>query len=885
LSIDPGSRLGPYEIVAPIGAGGMGEVFRARDTRLSREVAIKVLPAGLTSNEQLRARFEREAKAISALNHAHICTLFDVGHDAGRDYLVMELLEGESLADRLQKGPLPPEQVLRIGTQVALALDAAHRQGITHRDLKPGNVMLTKSGAKLLDFGLAKIAAEGELGPVSGLTDMRTAQKPLTQEGTILGTFQYMAPEQLEGNEAGARTDIFALGAVLYEMATGRRAFQGSSKTSLIAAIVSSQPEPVSSVVSMAPPALDHVIRRCLAKDPDERWQSAHDVATELQWIGEAGSSAGVAAPTLIRRKSRERIAWALAAMLGVVAGALAWSAWTTRAASVPRVVRFSILSEPGDRLGSLASNHVAISPDGSTIVRYVERGAVGKLIVRRLDTAAETAFDLPLQAHSFFFSPDGRSLAFFAGAKLKRIELGRGATQDVCDVFDGRGGSWAPDGTIYFTPAPAIGLWKVPAKGGTPQVVTTPDGGAGENSHRWIDLLPDGEHALITIRTQKIDSFDQAKIGVVSLKDGKWTTILEGGAFARYVEPGMILFTRASGVYAVPFDPGKLEITGPVENVLEGVTHYAFTGGGEWSVSRRGDLVYLPGATVGGRTEFDLRDRTGAVVRHLATVGDTLQWSLSPEGTRIAMTISAANDDVWVEDLERGTLTRLTFDPGDEGFPVWTRDGRTVMYAKGDRRAILKRPADGTGTAETLFDPKAIVDCGSVFPDGKTMAFTMVDKEKGTDIWLMSLDGKRETKLFIQTPFEESWPRISPDGRWLAYASNESGRYEVYVTGMNGEGRWQVSNGGGDVPEWSPRGNEIFFTAKDKLCAASIASGQKLAIGKPVELFEIGGALAVPAVDGKGFIVSRGAVDDSIRGVAVIVNWIDELKRRRRSE
>jgi dipeptidyl aminopeptidase/acylaminoacyl peptidase len=429
------------------------------------------------------------------------------------------------------------------------------------------------------------------------------------------------------------------------------------------------------------------------------------------------------------------------------------------------------------------------------------------------------------------------------------------------------------------------MGLWKVSASGGTPQVVTTPDAAAGENSHRWVDLLPDGEHALITIRTQKIDSFDQAKIGVVSLKDGKWTTILDGGAYARYVEPGMILFTRASGIYAAPFDPVKLKITGPAENVLEGVTHYPYTGGSEWSVSKRGDLVYQPGASMGGRTEFDLRDRTGASVRHLATVGDTGQWSLSPDGTKVAITISAANDDVWVEDLERGTLTRLTFDPGDEGFPVWTRDGRSVMYPRGDRRALLKRAADGTGTAEMLLDPKALVDCGSVAPDGKTMAITMVDPEKGSDIWLLPLDGKREPKLFIQTPFEESWPRFSPDGRWLAYASNESGRYEVYITGMNGEGRWQVSNGGGDLPEWSPLGNEIVFTAKDKLCAASIASGQKLAIGKPVELFDIGGGLAVPAVDGKGFIVSHSAVDDSPHGVGVVVNWMDELKRRGKAE
>jgi hypothetical protein len=884
MTIAPGSRLGPYEITSAIGAGGMGEVWRGKDTRLAREVAIKVLPPGLTSNEQLRARFEREAKAISSLNHPHICTLHDIGHDGGHDYLVMELLEGESLADRLQKGPLPPEQLIRLGAQIALALDAAHRQGITHRDLKPGNIMLTKSGAKLLDFGLAKMAAEGEAWPAAGLTDLLTAQKPLTQEGTILGTFQYMAPEQLEGNEAGARTDIFALGAVLYEMATGRRAFQGSSKTSLIAAIVSSQPEPVSTVAPMTPPALDHVIRRCLAKDPDERWQSAHDVATELQWIGEAGSSAGVAAPKLTRRKSRERVAWGLVALLAVAGGWHGWVEWRSRGENAPRVVRFSIPSEAGSRLGMLAGNHVAISPDGSTILRYIVRGGLIKLIVRRLDSGAESAFDLPAGGHSFFFSPDGLSVGFFSGGKLKRLELGRGAIQDVCDVFDGRGGAWAPDGTIYYTPAPAAGLWKVPAGGGTPRVVTTPDPAAGENSHRWVDLLPDGKHALVTVRTQKIDSFDQAKIAVVSLEDGKLTTIVDGGAFARYVEPGLVIFTRASGLYAAPFDSRSLKVTGPVENVLDGVTHYLYTGGAEWAVSRRGDLVYVPGATVAGRTEFDVFDRSGTIVRHLASVGDTAQWTLSPDGSRVAMTISAANDDVWVQDLERGTLTRLTFEPGDEGMPVWTRDGRSVIYPRGDRRALLKRAADGTGAAEMLLDPKALVDCGSVSPDGTTLAYTMFDQEKGTDIWLLSLDGKRASKLFIQTPFEEYWPRFSPDGRWLAYVSQESGRSEVYVSGMNDEGRWQVSNGGGDLPEWSPRGSELFFVAKDKLWASSISQGQKLAIGKPVELFDIGIGLEVPIEDGRHFIIGRQSVDDRMSGVNVVVFWVDELKRRQKS-
>ncbi|HKI85450.1 MAG TPA: protein kinase, partial [Thermoanaerobaculia bacterium] len=452
MTIQPGTRLGPYEIAAPIGAGGMGEVWRARDTRLEREVAIKVLPPELAEDAQFLKRFEREAKTISQLSHPHVCALYDVGEEktgasATVHYLVMELLEGESLAERIEKGRLPLDDVLKYGREIASALDAAHRRGITHRDLKPGNIMLTKSGAKLLDFGLAKSASEGQA-PIDGLTNLKTEAKPLTQEGTILGTFQYMAPEQLEGLEADARTDIFALGAVLYEMATGHRAFEAQSKTSLIAAIVSSQPEPISKVVAMSPPSLDHVVRRCLEKDPDDRWQSAHDVASQLQWISEAGSQAGVATPITIRRKTRERLAWAAAAILGIttIVVSLLW----LRAPEVQK--RSFRLTIPSSTSSYQQAGQGIISPDGARVIfTAMSPERKWSLWLRDLDSFDARAIDGTKRGVNGFWSPDGRSFAYWSGGNLMSIDLDGGSPQTIAPASWLQGGDWNKDGVIIF--------------------------------------------------------------------------------------------------------------------------------------------------------------------------------------------------------------------------------------------------------------------------------------------------------------------------------------------------------------------------------------------------------------------------------------------------
>ncbi len=561
MPLTPGTRLGPYEVLAPLGAGGMGEVYRAKDTRLDRTVAVKVLPSDLAADADRRARFEREGRAVSSLNHPHICTLHDVGRESGVqgtiDYLVMEYVEGETLDDRLAKGPLPLDQVLRFGAEIADALDKAHRHGIVHRDLKPGNVMLTRSGTKLLDFGLAKQSGVG--GKSEPLSTLETKAKPLTTEGTLLGTFQYMAPEQLEGREADARTDIFALGALLYEMASGKRAFTGKNQASLIAAIMSSEPAPISTVQPTTPAALDWVIKTCLAKDPDERWQSAHDVVSQLTWIAHGGSQAGLPGPTAVRRKSRERLLWGLTVLaLGL---ALAANLFNARRRAEPQgAVRSSIVLPEKSALRA-----AVLSPDGTKMV-CVARDATGRnvLWIRLLDSLVLQPLSGTENPAFPFWSPDSRSIGFFADGKLKRIDASGGPAQTLCDAPIGRGGSWSRDGVILFAPVPDGPLYRVPASGGTATRATQKDPVRGETSHRWPFFLPDGKHFLYLVASFGSHA-QQEKIGVyvASLDSKEETLLVRTSSSVAYAAPGYLLFFRERNLLAQPFDQKSLRTTG----------------------------------------------------------------------------------------------------------------------------------------------------------------------------------------------------------------------------------------------------------------------------------------------------------------------------------
>ncbi len=882
MTLTAGTRLGPYELSEMLGAGGMGEVYKARDTRLERSVAIKVLPSHLSSSPGLRERFEREAKAISSISHPNICALYDVGsapgtQDAELHYLVMEYLEGESLADRLGKGPLPLEQVLRYGVEIASALDKAHRAGIVHRDLKPGNIMLTKGGAKLLDFGLAKYAQSSQ--SVELLTSLPTEHKPLTQEGTILGTFQYMAPEQLAGEEADARTDIFAFGAVLYEMLTGARAFQGKNKTSLIGAIVSGEPRPVSALQPLTPPALEHVIRKCLAKEPDDRWQSAHDISEELKWIGSTSASSLVAPG----KRRRMRLVVPMIAIASAIAGAAAmWLMF--RNVEARQSARVAVALPNPSPSGAWANPNIAISPDGNMIAATFSVGDRDQLCLRHIEK-----FDfLPIagtqDASAPFFSFDGQWIGFFASGALKKVSITGGAPQTLAPAMFGRGGSWSREGTIYYTPNPGSGIWKVPASGGTPQKVTEPDAARGENSHRWPHLLPDGKHLLMTVRTDRITSFDEASIDVLSLESGKRTTIVEGGSNARYLTSGHVVFGRNGRLLAVPFVPGSSGASGPSVVVVEGISTLPESGAAFFDVATEtGDLIYLGGAARRGKTRLLTADRHGKTSEIAILNQGAVEPSVSPDDERIAFRVPAANDDVWVYEIARETFTRVSFEPGNETRPAWMPDSRRLVFGseRNSRPALLWRYADGSGTGEEITTGH-VDEPMSCSPDGKLVAFRRPGEKTGDDIWLARLEGTADPKPFLQTPFNEFQPVFSPKGNLLAYVSDESGKPEVYVRSLTpGGGRWQVSTQGGFDPTWSRDGSEIYYRKNDDFYAVAVSSVEPFRFGRPALMFSMND-IDFHDVLGKGFLLTK-RVDDTntFSHFNLIFRWSDDVAKR----
>ena len=869
MAVAVGSRLGPYEIVSRLGAGGMGEVWKARDTRLDRSVAVKILPAEFAENAQFKIRFEREAKTVSQLNHPHICTLFDVGEN----YLVMELLDGETLADRLARGPLPLSDVLRYGAQVADALDRAHRAGIIHRDLKPANIMITRSGAKLLDFGLAKS------GTAVVDVDGATVQKQLTQEGTIVGTFQYMSPEQLEGQEADARTDIFALGAVLYEMATGRRAFEGKTKTSLIAAIVKEQPRPVSEIIPLTPASLDHVIAKCLEKDPDARWQSAHDVGDELRWNAERGSQSSVAAPVVIRRKRREGLLLVTAAAAVSLAALATWGWWRATHRE-PEIVRVSIPLPPGSMLTGTGMPNLAFSPDGRRIVYAAGRDKF-ELSIRDLDSFEATPLPGTERAEGPFFSPDGEWLGFFVRGGISKLRLSGGVPLLVVPTGGAaRGATWGRDGYIYYADGTSAGLSRIAAEGGPPQTLTTPARERGENSHRWPQLLPDGKHLLFTIRTDRIDSFDEAKIAVLSLETKTWRVVLEGGSSARYLATGDLVFSQRDALFSVPFDLDSLTVKGSPRRIVDGVMTSESSGAAQYTIAEsRGTLAFIATTNQHGGTTMSEVDRTGRELRSFTLPRLIAAFQVSPDGKRLAAQVPAANDDIWTYDLERGTLTRSSFEPGDEWWPTWSADGSSIIF--GSAQALYIRKTNGAGPATSLAAART-AGWSSASSDGRLIVYSSLGSSTGSDLWLVSLaDGKATP--FLQTPSSETMPSFSPDGRSIAYCTNSSGAYEVVLRRLDGEGEWQISTGGGWQPRWSPDGRKIFYRFGNRFYEVSVSQDPRTVIGKPSLLFTI------PAVNqydvfGDGFLLSK--VDDpvvSATSIHVVLHWIDDLKRRTR--
>ena len=838
MSLNSGTKLGPYEIVAPIGAGGMGEVYKAKDTRLDRTVAIKVLPSHVASNPAVRQRFEREARAVSSLNHPHICTLYDIGSENGVDFMVMEHIEGDTLADRLKKGALPLDEALRTGIEIADALDKAHRQGVVHRDLKPGNIVLAKSGAKLLDFGLAKMASSPRRSLGEGGSALPTEAKPLTKEGSILGTFQYMAPEQLEGKEADARTDIFAFGAVLYEMVTGERAFKGKSQASLIAAILKDDPQPVSEYRPLSPPLLEHVVLRCLAKDSDERWQSAGDVKLGLEFLAETGSTeSGLSSATTGPSKR----GWLAAAILGALAAALAVGLVTNSLTPGPQPQprkEFSIMLPATDAF-SVDRGRIALSPSGSLLVYAARRNGIDQLFLRTMDRSEVKPIPGTEGGSAPFFSPDGSWVGFFADNALKKVAIAGGVPVILADGIgwvDGADGSWGRDGSVVYARRKGgqSGLYRVPASGGVTQSLTKPSSG----ERQWEPtFMPDAKTLLFTADSNT-DGRDDDRVMALTLETGELHELIDGSA-PRFSPTGHIVFVREASLWAIPFDAGRLDIKGVPVRVTG--TVYESELGTSFDIAHDGSLVYDP--TSLDRTLVSV-DREGRATPLSAAPDAYFGPRISPDGKRLIVETRRMDEGagIWVLDLERGSRVRLTL-PGNSHAPIWTRDGRQVVFSHTED--MQSAPADGSVERRTILTKEGTPVRGvarSWSPDGKTLAIHEIQSENNRNIFVFSPSEDSSPKPFLVTAFNEHSPDFSPDGRWLAYVSDESGRPEVYVREYPGPGRkWSISTEGGSQPVWSPAGGELFYREGTRLMVVTMETEPDVRFSKQKVLFEVG--------------------------------------------
>ena len=882
-----GSQISHYKIISKLGQGGQGEVYLAEDSRLDRKVALKILPEHLSERADLRERFEREARAVSSLNHPHICTLHDIGEQDGIHFLVMEHLEGESLADRLEKGALSLEQTLEYAIQIADALDKAHRQGVVHRDLKPGNIMLVKSGAKLLDFGLAKLKATEAT--EENLSALPTEQANLTAEGTILGTLQYMAPEQLEGKETDSRTDIFAFGAVVYEMATGKRAFEGSSQASLIAAIMGQEPRPMAELQPMTPQLLDQTVKKCLAKDPDERWQTATDLVTSLKWVTEVGTTMDSLPAGASPASWKRAIPWSVAGLLGIFA---LWSLWPSAPTELSISQRLT-LNLPSLYIQSSFGRTMVLSPDGQHLVYAGHtEGTEHHLFRRSMDQFDDVLISETEAARNLFFSPDSKWVGFLSttDGNLKKVSVMGGSPQPICDVkFTMRGASWGPDGNIIFgMVGPKAGLYQVSASGGSPQQLTEADSERDEEDHRWPHILPGGKDVLFTIRVSGPDDSNN-RIAVLSLETGEWKTLIQGGNDSQYAPTGHLLFVRSENLMAVPFDLASLEVTGDAVPVMGNIS-LSPQGMANLTFSGDGTLIYLPTGQV-SNSSLVWVDRDGRSEPLLERQGTIDEPRLSPDEQRITFTMwNEAGRHVWIFDPDRGTTNPLTFDR-QNARGIWTPDGNAIIFASNRSGffSIYSIPAGG-GEAEPLVMRGRNLVVTSLSRGGE---FLFSPGPTLSDIWVSSLEGDREPQPIRENRFHERSAVFSPDGQWIAFTSDRSRTDEIYVQPYPSEGGIerieQISNNGGRQPVWSHDGRELFYRSDDSMMVVPIQMEPTFKAGAPQLLFE--GAYSDAYYgstsnyditdDGQRFLMVKSS---ALRGTGdtlrVVLNWFEELTR-----
>ncbi|HEY3349635.1 MAG TPA: protein kinase [Thermoanaerobaculia bacterium] len=931
MSISAGTKLGPYEILSPLGAGGMGEVYRAKDTRVDRAVALKVLPEEFFESEERRGRFEREARMLASLNHPGIATLFSFEEISGRHVLSMELIEGEDLAQRIASAPLPLEESLAYARQIADALEAAHEKGIVHRDLKPANVKVTPDGrVKLLDFGLAKIF-EGDSGPGSSpaITKSPTLTARATAAGVILGTAAYMSPEQARGKPVDKRTDVWAFGCVLYEMLAGRRAFEGETVTDVLAAVLTREPDwsalrgPISSKVS-------ELLRRCLQRDQKQRLRDIGDARIVLEEETAASASragqlpfeenaaapdpaAGRNAPAMFARGSRTSLSsyfpWVLAAAFAAAAGALALRA---RAPQPAPAIRGQVLLSSEELMDGVGAS-VVVAPDGTRLA-YVTRGARPRLFLRALDRLQPVEVPESEGAVGPFFSPDGKWVAFFAGGKLRKAAVSGGVPATICDATIPRGGAWVSDDTIVFAPRSVGGLMVVPASGGEPKILTKVDVAARERSHRWPAPLPGGKAVLFMTQLSGGD-YDDGVIETVEVSTGKRSVIHKGGSFPRWSPSGHVLFARKGSIYAAPFDPGRPGFTGRPIAVLEKIM--SSTGGeapsdgsAQIDVSASGFCAYRTGEA---ETLFTLAlvDRRGVVLRKTSPPRGYSWTRFSPDGTRAAIQISGpSQSDIWVYDIARDTLSKLTFE-GDNLGAVWSPDGRDVVFGSDRDRELVARPggsavtlrglyrkrADGSGPARLLFKFAGLLSPTGLSPDGRALAFQVSRPETQMDVGVIRLRGdvaEGEPEMIVAGPANEGGGLFSPDGRWLAYESNDGGLGYVYLrSAAGGDAKWQVSDQMGSSPRWSRDGTLYFVRRQDASVVATrvTAEGGAPVFGKEERLvglssFEAGSQVVAGwdvSPDGQKFLtlLREGAANTpDVNHVTLASDFAEELRR-----
>jgi Tol biopolymer transport system component len=903
MTLDAGTRLGRYEIRSKLGEGGMGEVYRARDENLHRDVAIKVLPASLSQDPQRLRRFEQEAQAAGALNHPNVLGVFDVGTHDGLTYLVTELLEGEELRERLNRGPLPQRKAIDFAQQIVAGLAAAHEKGIVHRDLKPENLFVTTNDrVKILDFGLAKLRPQRS----DVISSEIATAKQITDPGTVMGTVGYMSPEQVRGQGADHRSDIFSFGAVLYEMLSGQRAFRRETMAETMTAILKEEPSELSESNPRINPQLEKVVGRCLEKTPERRFHSAHDLGFALESLTAPSGSTSQPPSSLESQRAlshsqvfnRGNLGWAIGVVALLVAAFAVIMMYASRRSGEAdgETVRQFALAQPVEGALAVRSLALVFSPDGTHIISSLVVSGKIQLFDRPLAASVAHPIDGTEGATDPFFSPDGQWLGFFANGALKKVPLNGGAAEVICQAENPRGGVWTSDGNIIFTPGTDAALYRVSAKGGSAEPVSTIDGAAHERSHRWPDALPGGKAILFSVAHDVGNPLDNANVALLDLSTGKHKILIKGGAFARYLTAGYIVYARGNALLAVPFNLKTLEVTGSPVTVLENVMMSQSNARVQFSLSRGGDLVYLEGRSDDSRDAAQplvWLDRHGSEQPLTEARQRFSKPRLTADGRTLFVEVADPEAAIWAYDINRGTLTRVTHGGVSYG-PVPSPDGTRVAYEAtrdGVAGALLAH-IDGSGE-QRLTSTKRIDVPTSWSPDGKLLALTSVGENGNYEVRFLPVEGDHRPQIFVQGPFNAGGARFSPDGHWVAYVSDESGRNEVYVRPYPEGTRVQISAAGGSQPVWSRDGHELFFRSGDELLAVNVTPGPNFTAGKPVVLFsrstqEDSSGMAYNFMadydvsnDGRRFVFPKYKPDSSNAPRArVILGWFSELKR-----